>query len=143
MKNEKIISLASFLDVEPETIVKSEYDDDAFEIDGAEYLVLTDEEADKKAEECIIDSLWAFNTSFILNHSHNLRVNGWNERTEKAFQEMQSSLCESANEIVKAIIDDLDDFVSDAIAEDGRGHFISFYDGEENEQGDFYIYRTN
>lgn len=26
---------------------------------------------------------------------------------------------------------------------DGRGHSLSTYDGEENEQGDYYIYRIN
>jgi hypothetical protein len=31
--------------------------------------------------------------------------------------------------------------MKDAISTDGRGHFISSYDGEENEQGDYYIYR--
>jgi hypothetical protein len=56
---------------------------------------------------------------------------------------MQSELCESANAIVKAIISDIDEFIQDAIDSDGRGHFINSYDGEENEHGEYYIYRTN
>jgi hypothetical protein len=56
---------------------------------------------------------------------------------------MQGELCESANPIIEALIEDMDHFVSDAISSDGRGHFISRYDGEENEEGEFYIYRTN
>ena len=81
-----------------------------------------------------------FNTDFILDHSN---LSEWNERTEKAFRKMQSELCEDANEIVKAIITNMDEFVSDAISADGRGHFLAGYDGEENEQDEFYIYRTN
>ena len=46
---------------------------------------------------------------------------------------MQGKLCESANELVLALIDDMDKFVSDAISSDGRGHFLSYYDGEEQE----------
>jgi hypothetical protein len=56
---------------------------------------------------------------------------------------MQGKLCESARPIVEALIEDMDHFVSDAICADGRGHFLSQYDGEENEEGEFYIYRTN
>jgi hypothetical protein len=35
------------------------------------------------------------------------------------------------------------DFADEAISADGRGHFLSGYDGNENEQDGFYIYRTN
>lgn len=57
---------------------------------------------------------------------------------------MQGKLCESANSLVKSLIVDLDHFVSDAISADGRGHFLSGYDGVEIElDGDFYAYRTN
>lgn len=33
--------------------------------------------------------------------------------------------------------------VADAIRCDGRGHFLSQYDGEEVEAGEFFIYRLN
>jgi hypothetical protein len=42
---------------------------------------------------------------------------------------------------------DIDSLVEDAISADGRGHFLSSYDGDENEETvngqTFYIYRTN
>jgi hypothetical protein len=45
------------------------------------------------------------------------------------------------------LIDDFDYFIEDAINCDGRGHFISSYDGEEVEykykNQVYYIYRTN
>ena len=40
-------------------------------------------------------------------------------------------------------IEDFDDFIDDAVSSDGRGHFISRYDGDENEQDGYYIYRCN
>jgi hypothetical protein len=41
------------------------------------------------------------------------------------------------------MIDDPDEFIQDAIDSDGRGHFLSYYDGEETEINDYYIYRIN
>lgn len=116
-----------------------------FEIIGKEYKVLTEEEADETAKNEIYQSLWAFNADFILRHTAFYEESTQREDAEfvKALQQLQGNLCESANALVKALIIDLDDFADDAIIADGRGHFISWYDGEEHEQGDFYIYRTN
>jgi len=118
-----------------------------FEIIGNEYKVLTDDEANREARKNILNDLWAFNADFIVTHTE-----FWNTCTDreageviKALQEMQSQICESANSIVKALITDIDDFVSDAIDVDGRGRFISSYDGVEhwNSKNDLYIYQTN
>lgn len=38
---------------------------------------------------------------------------------------------------------DLERFLDDCISQDGRGHTLASYDGEENEHDDLYIYRTN
>lgn len=142
--NEKIEALAEFLDVESEEIEQTTYDENTFTYGSQEYMVLNDEEADKKTEEYIRESLWAFNANFILNHS---KIEDCGLEVLKAFEEMQEKLCESANELVYALIEDFDDFVQDAIDADGRGHFISQYDGEENEvkvnNEWLYIYRTN
>lgn len=120
---------------------------DTFELLGNEYKVLTDEEADKAAEESIEESLWAFNTEFILEHSKIDVVGREYEEIVKAFRKMQETLCESANALVKALVkdinDSIDDFVQAAVEADGRGHFISTWDGEEHESENFYIYRTN
>ena len=60
---------------------------------------------------------------------------------------MQSKKCEGANDAILALIKKtdggLDGFVEDAISADGRGHFLSSYDGDENEENGFYIYRTS
>lgn len=104
-----------------------------------EYLVLTDDEADKKAAEYIEESVWAFNPDFIISHS------SLPYEAIEMIKNFQTIKCEDANETILALITDFDDFVSDAISADGRGHFLSFYDGEENEEtvnGEtYYIYR--
>jgi len=82
---EKIQALANYLECEVDELEQTKYDKNIFEYGNQEYLVLTDEEADKKVEEDILESLWAFNTSFILQHSEI----DWNDRTEKAIQKMQ------------------------------------------------------
>lgn len=118
---------------------------ETFEIIGNEYKVLTDEEADEAAADYIKDSLWAFNADFILSHSVASQGTTARENEEiiKALQMVQSSICESANALVKALISDIDTFIDNAIEADGRGHFLSSYDGKEHESGNFYIYRTN
>jgi hypothetical protein len=58
-------ALAKFLGVEVDEI-DEERQDNAFSNGRAEYLVLTDDEADDQTAEYIKDSLWAFNTNFIM-----------------------------------------------------------------------------
>ncbi len=131
-------ALAAYLSIDVDDVEVSRYDDTTFDADGAEYLVLTDEEADDKAQEYVTDSLWAFNASFL---------SGETGLDEDIFTAIQSNdKCESNNDAMLALIKStcgLDSFVESAISADGRGHFMSSYDGEENEQGEFYIYRTN
>lgn len=139
----KLETLAEFLEVGTDEIAESNYYDDGFSYGDEEYLVLTDEEADKKAREEIRESLWAFNTEFILEHSV---ISNYSNVTEiiNALNKVQSELCESVNEFVYAlIVENFDEFVEDAVISDGRGHFISRYDGNENELNDYYIYRVD
>jgi hypothetical protein len=141
MQRAKKEALALYLKIDKDDLSESKYDNDSFSYGNTEYLVLTGKEMDQRTEEYIMDSLWAFNIDFIGSHSN------LNESALKALNKMQSELCEDANELVKAVIRDIDHFVKDAILSDGRGHFLSGYDGEENEiehkKVMFYIYRTN
>lgn len=139
MMNQKLIALATFLGCEVEEISVSRWDDCTFETPEGEYLVCTDEEADQKAYDYIDDSVWAFTPNFIIGQSSVLDFDDASEKIVKAIAEQ----CESGNDAMKKLIDNMDDFVEEAISCDGRGHFLSSYDGEENEQDDFYIYRTN
>jgi hypothetical protein len=94
-----------------------------------DYLVLTDEEADEKAKDYIIDSLWAFNPSFLAEQT---------DMPEEVFQAIaDNGKCESNNDAIERIVNKtcgLDELVSEAISADGRGHFMSSYDGNENEE---------
>lgn len=138
MNQEKVNALVSFLECEEDEITQG-YDEKIFEYGNQEYLVLTEEEADEAIKENISELIWAFNANFILDHTS---IN-WNSRIEKSLQKMQQELCEDANELLKAMITDIDEFIEDAVDADGRGHFLSGYDGEENEEGGYYIYRIN
>ncbi len=131
----KLEALTKLLDCDASEI--SEENDDTFTIGRQEYLVLTDDEADEKAKELILDSAWAFKPEFLAAHS----ADGVDEETIKSIQD--NDRCESNNPVILRLIRDTDHFVSDAIMSDGRGHFISGYDGEEQEQGQYFIYRLN
>ena len=116
-----------------------EYDENDYSND---YLVLTDEEADEKAKEYIEGTLWAFNASFIANQI---------DLDEEVIQAIHDNgKCESNNDTIYNLINKLgnfDEFCEEAIASDGRGHFMSSYDGHENEEvvndTTYYIYRQN
>ena len=150
--DEKKRALQQFLSIpddDMDDIKLQGFDANCLEIYKEEYLVLTDAEADAKAREEIERSLWAFQPSFILSHCSTYdRMSNWEYDDAKAsLEKIQGHFCESINELIRAMIADLDEFVEDAICEDGRGHFISTYDGDENEEivdgVTYYIYRIN
>ena len=139
----RIHALAKHLGCDVSEISPALYSDNAYDAEGSEYLVLTEDEADELAAERIKESLWAFNVEFVSSHTKH----GLNDDQIEALKEMQYKLGENANSIVEALIEDIDHFIEDAIRCDGRGHFISSYDGEEHEVSEkvveFYIYQTN
>lgn len=122
---EKIEVLAKFLDID--------LDDAENLIDHDDYLVLTDDEADKHAMDCIRETLFAFNVDFLAGETN---------LPSEVFTALQSQY-EDSNDTILELIPDFDDFVQTAISYDGRGHFISGYDGNENELNGFFIYRLN
>ena len=113
-------------------------------IDSGDYLVLTDDEADEKCAEYIKYSLWAFNASFLAGHCE------IDESVIKSIQDNEKY--EDNNPVFEKLIKDMDHFIQDAVSADGRGHFMTSYDGEEIElkykdrKGNtkyFYAYRIN
>ena len=139
MKNGRIDVLAKFLQVEVDDLTVTKYDENNFEIGEKEYMILTEEEAQEKAKEYILDSIWAFNADFIIEHSKVLDFDDASQSIIKAIQEQ----CENGNEAMKKLIDDIDTFIEDAINADGRGHFMNSYDGNEEQEGEYFIYRIN
>lgn len=115
------------------------YDLKPTEIDFDDYLILTDDEADESVAEQIEASLWAFKSSFLAS------VTGVDESVFEAIQ--ANNKCEDNNDAIRSIVDatcGLDELVEEAVKWDGRGHFLSSYDGNENKiPGGLYIYRIN
>ena len=105
MNMEKIEALKKFLiengDYTDEELTEIEitegYDENIAEIENREYMVLTDEEADQAASDYINDSVWAFNSDFIIQHSNVLDYDDASEKVVKAIQDQ----CESGNEAMK------------------------------------------
>lgn len=140
----KIAALAKHLSIAPEQIT---FNGDYFDTeDGEEYFVFTDNEANEAAAREIKNSLWAFNADFILVCTELAAGDCCYGDVVESLQTMQNKCCESCNEFIYALIEstcELDYFIEQAIIADGRGHFISQYDGEEREENGFYIYRIN
>ena len=134
MDIKKVEAVAEFMELNEIGKANITHQDDHYYTYGnEEYMVLTDEEADDKVKEYIKETVWAFNPTFLSDHSG---------IDEEVFIKLQES-CETANDAIFKLIKNFDNLVKDAIYVDGRGHFLAGYDGNENEQGDFYLYRTN
>jgi hypothetical protein len=142
----KKLALAKSVEGKARDVEQSRYNKNEFSLDGSDYLVLTDSEADEACAEHVKNSLWAFNADFILSEA------GLDSSysTAKSLTELQGNSCENCNDLILAIIEGtcgLDSFVQSAMIADGRGHFLATYDGDELEQDickqTFYIYKTN
>ena len=137
IKNEKVRALQNHLDLDDEEVNNITFNGNEFIHGDREYLVLEDEEADKRAEEYIKDTAWAFKPSFLSAHT-GIDEDVFNILSEK---------CEDSNDAVLSMIKDFDHFVSDAISSDGRGHFIATYDHDESieeiNNTEYFIYRIN
>ena len=108
-----------------------------YAIDGTEYAIASDyDTAEQACSEYIKETVWAFNAEFLASHIDALDA-GDIGRLQGA--------CESCNEALLKLIDDVDEFVSDAISADGLGHFLSPYDGEtvEIKETDVLLFRLN
>lgn len=135
----KIAALARYLECSPNDIIDG-YGDHEYDMGSQTWVVTTDEEADTLAEIRVKDNLWAFNSNFLCHYTSALDT----YKARKAFDKMREILCEDAQEFVVALLGNrLEECIKDAITEDGRGHFISQYDGMEIKVDSFYLYRVN
>ena len=106
IKNEKVRALQNHLNLDDEEVNNITFNGNEFIHGDREYLVLEDEEADKRAEEYIKDTAWAFKPSFLSAHT-GIDEDVFNTLSEK---------CEDSNDAVLSMIKDFDHFVSDAIS---------------------------
>lgn len=112
--DDKILALAEYLDVGPEEI-EEERSDDTYSYGREEYRVLDDAEADRAWEESIDSYIDDCVIGCIKDPETRKLMENYFDR---------------------------DAFKRDC-QYDGRGHSLSYYDGQENEQNNYYIYRTN
>ena len=143
--DDKEAALARFLECSYDDVSDGRFDTygaETFDADGGTFIVATDSEADSAASEYIADSLWAFVPTFLQAYV----PDGIDADVIRTLQEAK---CEDCNGALLAMVgDDFDRLAEDAIGADGRGHFLSGYDGHENEadgpDGEtVYIYRIN
>jgi len=126
------------IDIEEAETHQDTYDEKVFSIGSREYLVVSEDEARELAVQDIKQSLWAFNTDFIIDHTTLPYEAG---EMVRSFQEDK---CEGANETLLALVGDFfGELVDDAISADGLAHFLATYDGEEEQVEDWLIYRRN
>lgn len=138
----RIEALAEFTGFDTEDITKADWGKFIFEAGNQEYMVLTDTEAKDECKNTIESELWAFNADFIVNQCGLLDTC----EVVDSLRKMQERCCEDCNDFIAALIEGtcgIDDFVREAVCADGRGHFIARYDGRENEQNGYFIYRIN
>ena len=116
---EKKLALAKHLDCEPDELSEERYDCygmTVFSLGSKEYAVATDEEADEAWDQ----SLDSYIEECITPEIDRLEVGN-----------------------LSAYIKFDEEMWKRAARMDGRGHSLSSYDGNEDEAGDFYIYRLN
>lgn len=149
--DEKKRALRQYLsmpDDEEDDFKLTQWDENTISSGDREYLVLTDMEADDYARKEIENSLWAFQANFILSHCSTYEdMSNWEfDAAKEALGKIQGHFCESINPLIKAMIPNMDEFIEDAICADGRGAFLSHYDGRENEEEidgvTYYIYEN-
>ena len=141
-----IAIVAAIENVDPADCDATERQSGGFDVrcGDRDYLVCTDDQATAEATAYVTDSLWAFRSEFLRDYVPALR----DDRACAAFDRMREVLSEDANGLVLALVGDrLDELVRDAIAADGRGHFLASYDGAERKVTragqTFYVYRRN
>ena len=125
------IAAARIIECDTEEISKESYDYyglDIFTACGEEYAIGLPDEAKEAVSEYIKESLWTFKPEVIAAHTKAGASNGM----IRAIEALQKD-CESSNEDIKSLIDNIDAFVDDVVAADGVGVFLSSYDGEEHE----------
>jgi len=143
-------ALAEFLGCSAQIII-SPHHENFFEVWEQEYLVLTEQEADDAiARQIAEDELWLFYPDWIIKHTL-LRDGAKFEASEhaailQAFTAIQERMMEMSHPMLVGLIEatcGMPSFVAEAIAHNGRGHFLAPYDRDEKRQGDFCIYRIN
>lgn len=140
-------ALAEHLDVAAEDV---EVDDEdfydaltVFAVGNQRYAIGTEEQAQKAARTYVAESLWCMRSSFLSDETGlDARIFDAIAGRSGGGEEFQ----EDISRIVEGLADNgVEGFTERAIEQDGRGTFISSYDGEEFElrdgESEWYAYR--
>lgn len=118
--------------------------DQVYDIEGeGQYMVVTSKQAHDMAEDYIANSLWAFRPEYIADVLdvdydvlRDLADNGACEQNNRVVRHLVDS---KANGFVRLVVQ--------AIHDDGLGHFLAPYDGQEVEvwvdRELYYLFRVN
>jgi hypothetical protein len=99
---------------------------------GHTYLVYTDAEANKACREYIRENLWAFRAEWLATFIDR----SYSKALVDSIKVIQEKMNEDASEIIFKLIGGSSKFsmlTRMAIEDDGRGHFLSPYDGKEHQ----------
>lgn len=147
----EVACICEHWDCSPNDVTLKKYDHHGlsmYSVGNIEFAIGTDSMADEACENYIVDSAWAFNASFILSECE------LPQDLCEPIEAWQFKECEGCNDGILALIKKtcgLESFTKAAVSADGRGHFLSPYDGSETEieterNGErvaMYIYRIN
>lgn len=141
-EDHELLAIARHDGVQPDEVSEQRFDHyglRVFSVGNREYAIGTDLESDEACREAILESLWAFNADFLAPYT---------VLTAAEIEACRGDRCEDFNPAAIALVgDQLDDLVDDAIGLDGRGRFLSNYDGDETEisiaDEQLFVYRIN
>lgn len=140
----KVSALAKHLDIDDIDEIDNT-GGNSYSVGNREYLILTNDEADEAVEDYIRDSIVYFKPGFLINFISDAFddeiAEGDRENVVRDIQKLDED--EANEQLIRLIGGNWDSLVTDAILSDGRGHFLSGYDGDEVEEGDYLLYRTN
>ena len=142
-EEERVNALATMLQCKPSSLVAYRWENHSYMHEAALYMVLTEEEAEEKVRDAVRDSLWAFNATFIID---TCELKEGASALQESLVRVQEGCSDACNGLLESIIlttCGMDAFVKAAVAADGRGHFLSPYDGVEREESNLFIYRVN
>jgi hypothetical protein len=100
-------------------------------------LAETESAATEACKRNLEEMYWAFTNTYIKSHLKD-EFKLLSDSTVTAILYAIAEECEEGNLFIKAIIKDPDKFIEEAINTDGRGHFLSNYDGKELSYLDLY-----
>ena len=134
--------LANHLECDISAIKNSPYKENLFEHENSDYLVLTNEEADKEARVQITDVLWSLDPSLIKKYIKT-------DISIETIEHIQAEMCPNCVYLLLALMENADYFYKEVSEKFGRGYFIAFhdclehviFDFEENKR--YYIYRLS